>query len=39
LSPVITIVNENENNLIPPELPRLRSRSAIKPRSRLIMEI
>ena len=39
LSPVITIVNEKENNLIPPELPRLRSRSAIKPRSRLIMEI
>jgi hypothetical protein len=29
LSPVITIVNEKENNLIPPELPRLRSRSAI----------
>ncbi len=39
LSPVITIVNEKENNFIPPELPNFPSRSAIKPRSRLIMEI
>jgi hypothetical protein len=34
-----THVNGKEYNLIPPELPRLRSRSAIKPRSQLIMEI
>ncbi|EFX62822.1 hypothetical protein DAPPUDRAFT_117332 [Daphnia pulex] len=38
LSPMVTII-ETETALQPTELPRLRSRSAIKPRQRLITEV
>ena len=38
LSPIVTII-EKETALQPTELPRLRSRSAIKPRQRLITEV
>jgi transposase InsO family protein len=39
LSPVVTIINNNENIPNPIERPRLRPRSAIKPKSRLIAEV
>ncbi len=38
LSPIVTIIKK-ETALQPTELPRLRSRSAIKPRQRLITEV
>ncbi|EFX64266.1 hypothetical protein DAPPUDRAFT_118340 [Daphnia pulex] len=39
LSPIVTIINNNENIPNPIERPRLRPRSAIKPKSRLIAEV
>jgi hypothetical protein len=39
LSPMVTIINNNENIPNPIERPRLRPRSAIKPKSRLIAEV
>ncbi len=39
LSPIVTIINNNENIPNPIERPRLRPRSTIKQKSRLIAEV